>query len=832
VSEPSAQPTHAPALTPIRPRPALPDLPVPLTRLIGREWEVAAVVALLQLDDVRLLTLVGPGGVGKTRLALQAAVDLSDVFPDGIGFVPLAAIRDPDFVLFAVAQGLGFQDMGTRPLGERLAAFLRSQRILLVLDNFEHLLDATPQLALLLSACPRLKLLVTSRTVLRLSGEHTLPVPPLALPLNPAPSLDEVASSEAVGLFLARARASRPDFALTETNAAAVAAISRRLDGLPLAIELAAARLAHLPLPGLLRRLEQRLPLLTGGPCDLPARQRTMRNAIAWSYELLTPDEQTLFRRLAVFVDGFTLGAAAAITGVMERTDGTILDSIAALVDQSLVQTVEGPNGEPRYQILETVREFGLERLTDSGEAKELSRRHAHYFLALAQQGAVALMNTVQGSWLNRLEAEQANLRSALGWLRDQGESAAGLRLAAMLGSFWHIRSANTEGRAWLETFLALTGDDEAPTMDRIVALRWAGELAGLQGDLTTAETCLRESLALARQAGDTCGIAAALRAFGSAVLQHGDVAGSLAPLKEAAALTRELGDLRQTAFLLAYVAYAVGHQGDLTRAEALAAESVELVHSSGDVQSFETDFVEFVQGWLAIMGGDYDRARCRLEAALALGQAIAAKATLSAILGGLGEVALVKGEADVASQHYHEGLVLGFEGDFRLGIALNLQGLVRLGTRSGELVPIARVVGALDAFAGTIRALPPLVTDQYEADVAKVRMALGEEVFSAARAAGHSLRLQDAISEAMALPVAPVVAPTEAPPAAASMGLSPRELDVLRMVAAGHSDQAIADALFVSRRTVNTHVGNILSKLGAPSRSAAVAVAVRRSFV
>ena len=354
-----------------------------------------------------------------------------------------------------------------------------------------------------------------------------------------------------------------------------------------------------------------------------------MRDAIAWSYDLLPPQEQALFRRLAVFAGSFSLEAATAVAGARGMPDGAILEGIAALLDTSLLQTREDLDGEPRYQMLETIREYGLEQLAASGEAEELGRHHADYALALAQAGAAALGGATQGGWLTRLEVEQANLRAALAWLRDHEAGETGLRLATALGVFWHIRSANAEARTWLETFLA-QAPAATPTADRVAALRWAGEFAGLLGDTVAAEGHLTESLTLARQVGDKAGIALALRAIGSAAFLHGDVAASIAPFTEAAGIARELGDLRQTAFLLAFLAYAVGHQGDLARAEVLVTESEALVRTLGDTDSFEAGLASLAHGLLAVMGGAYEQARPHLEAAVGNGRAIGAKGTLS----------------------------------------------------------------------------------------------------------------------------------------------------------------------------------------------------------
>jgi predicted ATPase len=389
-------------------------LPAPLSSFVGREREVAAVTALLSEPGVRLVTLTGPGGVGKTRLALRVARDVEADFADGVVFVPLAAVRDPDLVIATVARALRIPDAGVRPLVERLAAAIRARHFLLVLDNFEHVVEAASQVADLLAACPELKALATSRSVLRVSGEHADAIWPLALPdASGQTSLEAVAGAEAVRLFVARARAAQPDFVLTDANAPTVAAICRSLDGLPLAIELVAAKLRLLPPESLLARLARTLPVLTGGGRDLPDRQRTMRDAIAWSYELLTGDEQVLFRRLAVFVGGFTLDAAA---DVAESVGGDALAGVEALAEQSLLHRLAGGPGDPRFGLLETVREFGLEQLEASGEADAVRGRHAAHFAALAEVARSSMILN-QTAGLERLRAEDGNLLAALGWL-------------------------------------------------------------------------------------------------------------------------------------------------------------------------------------------------------------------------------------------------------------------------------------------------------------------------------------------------------------------------------------------------------------------------------
>ncbi|MDF3016465.1 MAG: transcriptional regulator, family, partial [Thermomicrobiales bacterium] len=450
------------------------------------------------------------------------------------------------------------------------------------------------------------------------------------------------------------------------------------------------------------------------------------------------------------FAGGWTLEAAEVVSCGRDRL--AVLTGLEALIAASLVQVSEHPDGARRFRMLETVRELGMEQLAHHGELDAVSRRHAEYFLALAQAGRAAIAAGQPSQWLTRLEAERANLRAVLSWLRDREEYGLGLRLATALGPFWHVRSANAEGRMWLESFLALSSAVDAPRTDQIAALRWAGELAGLEGDLPAAQTHLQKSLALARRAGDTYGVAAALRAIGSALFQKGQVAACIAPLSEAIELTRQLGDQRQTAFLLAYVAIAVAHQGDFGRAETLIAESRELFCALGDTGSFEACIGLLGEGLLALMEGDLDRADDRLNAALDLGQMLDSKGMVSATLGALGQIALERRQDTVAAGYFVEGLIQGRDGDYPLGIVWNLLGLMRLASRHGWLAAAARLAGGVDAFAVLIQALPPAAVSAYEADVTRVQTSLGHPAFTATRQGGRELPVEEMVDEAVAL--------------------------------------------------------------------------------
>lgn len=732
------------------PEPAQSSLPVPPTPLVGREHEIATIVELLEGDVPRLVTLTGTGGVGKTRMALEVAATVSTAFPDGVCFVALASVSDHALVASAVADALGVRKSPGVSDQTALKRYLRSRHLLLVLDNFEHVLPAAAGVADLLAACSGLNVLATSRVPLRLQGERQVPISPLDVPGSDlTPSLADIAGAEAVQLFVARAQEVKPDFALNDDNVEPVVEICRRLDGLPLALELAAVRIKVLTAAALLGRLDRRLTLLTGGARDLPARHQALRATIAWSYDLLSPDEQALFRRLAVFAGGWTIAAAETVVA----PDGTldVFEGLASLVDKSLVQPTDGLDGEPRYQMLETLREFAVEQLVDSGEAETLGRRHADWCLSMALEVDTDLSDAALFRSQARIEVEQPNIRSALGWLRDRELTHDGLRLATAMGGYWGLYSAHAEGGGWMEAFLAQPAATEPPAGDRIRALWWLGQWAGYDGDLATAQARLGESLAVAHQVGDKRGISMGLGAVAIALVHNGDVAESIPVFREAVALAREVGNRRDIAHLLGYLAFAVGHQGDPARAESLATESLELARSFGATSGFESTMTLLFQGWIAIIGDDTNLAADRFEAALALSRKSGSKAIQSPTLAGLGEIAFSRGRLDEASEHYREGLVTGWESNLSVGMVYNLQGLVRLAIGHGARARAARLAGALETFGNTLRAMPRNSVRAYEADVAHLREALGEEAFEAERARGKALRPAEIVAEALA---------------------------------------------------------------------------------
>ncbi|HET8631226.1 MAG TPA: helix-turn-helix domain-containing protein, partial [Thermomicrobiales bacterium] len=489
--------------------------PFPMTSFVGRERELEALRPLL--FTARLLTLTGPGGVGKTRLAVRLAARVADDFLDGVAFVSLAELRDADLVLPTTARAFGVLPDRREP-GEALAELLHSRRLLLVLDNCEQVAAAAPALGALLAACPRLTILATSRAPLRLAAEQEFPVPPLAVPPDDAPTPQALVAVEAAALFVARARAVRPDFAVTAENAAAVAALCRRLDGLPLALELAAVRTRILSPAALLDRLKTRLDLLAFGPADAPARQRTLRATLGWSHDLLRPDERALFRLLGVFVGGFTAAAAEAV-GATPGDDGAgVLDRLSALVAHGLVHRDDADGEDGRFGMLETIREYARGHLEASGEGAAAARAHARHFLALAERAHAERAGPRMAAWLDRLDRDHDNLRAALAWCEAAGEAELGLRLAAALFRFWSTRGPLAEGRAWLDRLLAAApaaGASGPATAVRATALLAAGVLAYNQGDLPAARALADASLALRRPLGDAGAIAEALNFAG-----------------------------------------------------------------------------------------------------------------------------------------------------------------------------------------------------------------------------------------------------------------------------------------------------------------------------
>jgi predicted ATPase/class 3 adenylate cyclase len=579
------------------------NLPAPLTSFVGRDREVARIRQLL--EDSRLLTLTGAGGCGKTRLAIEAATRLVPSYPDGAFFVELGPISDPGLVPSTVAVALGVREEPPRPIGESLKDALRDREMLLVLDNFEQLLGAAPLITELLGVAPRLRVLATSRAPLHLSGEQELPVPPLRVPgREDLPPAEGLSRYESVALFVQRAAAVDPDFAITEENAPAVAAICARLDGLPLAIELAASRSKLLSPSAMLERLHHRLALLTGGARDLPARQRTLRETIGWSYDLLEREEQALFSRLTTFVGGWTIEAAQAVANPGEELGMETLDILGSLVDKSLVQK-ETDEVDLRFGMLETVREFGMDVLETAGEADQARRRHASYFLAMAEAAEPELTTRDLG-WLDRLEREHDNLRAALRWSIDTGEAETGLRIAGAVWRFWQMRDRLAEGRRWTDELLALPVA-QARTAARAKGLAASGSLAYWLRDTEAVRGPYEESLAIYRELRDRRGEAEAAYNLGFACLLAGDFGTAKDLYRDAEELHRGLGDPVREAHATSALGMTAYREGDLASSDALISRARGIFLRAGDLWG-----IALTSGQLsatALRRGDYERA-------------------------------------------------------------------------------------------------------------------------------------------------------------------------------------------------------------------------------
>jgi predicted ATPase len=680
-------------------RPA--NLPVPRTRFVGRQKERNALIQLVERPDVRVVSLTGFGGIGKTRLALQVAEEMASRFPGGIWFVPLDSAHDADQMIAAICRTIGVRETAGQTvrdsLNEHLAAAARLP-MLLVLDNFEQLLPAAATVADLVAAGPELKVVVTSRSPLHVYGEHELPVPPLALPdLDALPSPERLMEYESVALFLQRALAVKPDFALTKENAPAIAEIVARLDGLPLALELAAARVKLLSPSAMLSRLEKRLQLLTGGALDLPIRQRTLRGAIEWSYDLLNEDEQKLFRRLAVFADGCTLEAVEAVCNAKEDLGLDLLDGMSSMVDKSLVRQVETVGEEPRFVMLETIREYALERFGESGDEPITRRAHAAYCLVLAEEIGSARETTVIDSaeWLDRCEREHENFRVALDWVCRNDQAQWGLRMGGALFQFWERREFISEGREWLGKLLALPG---AAARDKVRAraVFAAGVLAGAQRDYERAETLFSESLEINRETDDKWAAAVSLNALAVTALDRRDVAAARKLSEQNLEVWRELGDKAAVGRSLSNLASVVKEQGDYGLARELYDEALTTFRDIDDATAAAR--VLNKQGDVAREQGDSAEARELYEQSLKTFREFGDRWGTALALADLGNLARERGDYSSAQSLYRDSLRIFHELDYKRGVAQVLENFACTAAAQGDARRALALAGSASA--------------------------------------------------------------------------------------------------------------------------------------
>jgi predicted ATPase/DNA-binding CsgD family transcriptional regulator len=793
------------------------DVPPQPKAIIGREQELAAARQRLLRADVRLLTLTGPPGVGKTRVALELATLVASEFEDGVSFVDLAPVSDPRLVIDAVARGLGLRDVDRRVAVEVVEEFLSHRALLLILDNFEQVLDAADVVGRLLAACPALKVVATSRAPLHLRWEHELPVPPLALPtLTGETGAETIAASPACRLFIERAQAVAPDFVVGEADAAAVAEICARLDGLPLAIELAAARIKLFPPRALVRRLpggkpvepgrESALRLLANQSRDLPPRQQTLLRAISWSYDLLDADEQALLRRLSVFVDGCSVDAAEAVCDFGMRNG---LDVVASLLDKSLAWQEEQPDGEPRLRLLQTIREYAREQLETSDEAPTIRARHANYYVELVEQAAPELIGPNQQAWFARLERERANMFAAERWAAQRNDEATSLRLAAALWPFWLAREDASQARERLETILRLIAQaTPGPTLPRV--LHGAALIAEKLGDYATCRSLLQQGVDLARQLDDRRGLATLLDSLGRQLFIEGRLADARAALDESHAILSPLDDRIALARLLSHLGFLELLEGRPAEARAIFERGLALADAAGD-QHRVAEFMDNLGNTFEAQG-DQEAAAQMFQRAIAIWRELGQGHWLAMALNNLGKVEVRRGELESARGSLLEALSLAHRIGNRRRMAYTLAAVAALASAEGDVDWAASMQAASAASIAEIGAaapprLPPIAGPAGRASPTTLN------------APGASLPLDRAVDESLAWLSRPRPPSSDAEPKAPQL-LTRRERDVVGLVAQGQTNRQIAESLVLTEGTVENYVQRILGKLGFNNRA------------
>ena len=798
------------------------NLPAARTSFVGREREMVEVKRTLAMT--RLLTLTGAGGTGKTRLAIEVARDLVGSYPDGVWLVELASLSEPGLVVQEAANAMGVQERPGEPLTNTLADALADKGVLLVLDNCEHLVEEAARLAdALLASCPHLKVLATSREPLGVSGEVNWAAPPLSVPDATKGELtaDTLVRYEAVRLFVDRARLRLLDFKVTQENAGAVARVCRKLEGIPLAIELATARMGSLAVEQVAQRLETSLDVLKGTSRTTAPRQQTLRATLDWSHDLLSDDERAFFGRLSVFAGGWTLGAAEAVCLGDGIEEDDVLDLLGGLVDKSLVVARAASSGALRYRMLEPVRQYAREKLMDSGDGEQVRSEHAAFLAKLAEEAESGLLGINQGIWLNRVQAEHDNIRAALSWALEDEDTALGLRIAGALMEYWRALGHNDEGRGWLEALLAKGG--EVPARTQAKALEAVGWLAQDQGDLERADTFAEAGLELCAKAELGDDVAARfLRVLEMGAWLRGDYTRMKDLAKRSLALFREVGDKRGMARSLTSLASVASAQGDGEYALELSAESMTLAREVG-----ATDLISHMlvnSGYEFFLQGDYERATSLNEEAAALARGQGDKDTLHYALDNLGWAALMREDYQQAEASFRENLVLCQELSDKLIASESLEGLACLVGVRGEAGRVARLFGAADTLREAVgfhqspaeRALrePYLV-------VARVRLAQG--AWEAAFAEGRAMTFEEATEFALSEeePAPPASPVPRVPPTEESVsGLTRREREIAALASRGLTNRQIATELSISERTAGNHVAKILKKLGLRSRA------------
>lgn len=822
------------------------NLPQQLTSFIGRERELAEVKRLLSTS--RLLTLIGPPGIGKTRLGLEVATCLLDDFRGGVYFASLAPISDPNLVIPTIAQMIGIKENAGQPLLQSLQSYLKEKQTLLLLDNFEQVVSAAPLLADLLEACPDLKLLVTSRELLRLYGEYDYPVPPLSLPSLPEPNRllepEALSRHEAVALFMQRAQAVSPGFQLTNRNADAVAEICLRLDGLPLAIELAAARILVLPPEELLARLTSKLKLLTGGGRNLPERHQTLQAAIDWSYNLLEPDEQALFRRLGVFVGGCTLHSIAEVCCFNLQMD--TLDGVTSLIGKSLLRRqgerdMSEAGGEPRFTVLETVREYARDKLEKAGELDSTGDRHLDYFMQFAEAAEQGTLGNEQALWMLRLDTEQNNLRAALEWsLSREDRAEKGLRLAGALMRYWDNRGYFSEGRQLCTRLLskiAPSPESTHPRAELAKVLRALARTLWEQGEFTEARSNYEASLEMSKVLGDDLGVAAALLGLGNVAMWSGEYDLSLSLNQECLVIGRRLGDTHMVSAALGNMGIALVWKGEYRTAQSPLEASLAMDRALGDITGIAT--VLLPQGVVAFELGEHEQAKALIEESLGMAREIGLERMIAGCLAHLGRIALGERDPQLAGRFLLEGLGRVQVSGARRWSRWYLVGLADVAHLRGMVTRAATLIGASEGVLSAAGAhYDHAISTEIDRIIAGVRFELDEETFTRLVGEGRAMSLEEAAAYAtesnstspsrLEQPHAPAGTssgsqesgtPGDREPTPYPGHLTEREVEVLRLIAAGKSNQEIASELVLSLRTVERHISNIYQKIGATGK-------------